>query len=465
MKHELESHNGRAIVIGGSISGLLAARILSNFYKKVIILERDDLSTDGPHRRGVPQGRHAHALLAGGLQVIENLFPGISNDLLSAGAVAADALNGGVWFFEGAPLSKARSDTKGIMTSRSLLESVIRKHVRRLEHVEIRERQSVRELLSYDGRVTGVATESGPIRADLVVDASGRASHALKWLSDLGFMPPREERVEVQLVYTTRLFRPGKSRIGNDDKFAVIAPTPDGKRGGVISQQENGEWIVTLFGHFGHMAPPDLDGFLNFAKSLPSPIIFDAICGAEPIDDAVHFRFPASRRRRYENLKQFPQGFLVFGDAICSFNPIYGQGMSAAALQANALRETLRTGLLDVGPRFFKSAAKVIDNPWKIAVGSDLKMPETIGPRSTSVRIINSYITGVHKLAHSEPAAALAFIRVAQLLKSPSSLMRPGLVARVILGNLRRRFLSRGELRENLLNTVEPKRRVHNDGF
>jgi len=220
------------------------------------------------------------------------------------------------------------------------------------------------------------------------------------------------------------------------DLFAVVSPTPQGKRGGVMSAQEGGKWVVTLFGHFGNRAPGELSGFREYAESLPSPVIAQFLRNAEPIDDACVYRFPVSIRRRYEMLPRFPEGFLVFGDAICSFNPAYGQGMSSAALQAIALRKELDLGLTGVAPRFFKSAAKVIDNPWNIAVGGDLKMPETEGRRTLVARLINWYVSRLHKLGHRDPEAAAAFVRVAQMRAAPESIMMPRLAAKVLLNNL-----------------------------
>jgi 2-polyprenyl-6-methoxyphenol hydroxylase-like FAD-dependent oxidoreductase len=423
------------------VAGLLAARVLGDHFNQVVILERDDLSDEGKHRRGVPHGRHAHALLAGGQKVLEKLFPGIVDELISAGAMPADPLNDGTWFLEGGPIRKTKSGAEGVLVSRPLLESVVRSRIRAIDGVDIIGNQSVRRLVSSDDgkRVTGVVTEDGFIEADLVIDATGRGSRSADWLVSMGFDCAADTKVEVELMYTTRLFRL-RPDWQADDKFVVIAPTPEGKRGGVMGIQEGGKWIVTLFGHFGHTAPTDLEGFLDYARSLPSPLIHNALQRAEPIGDAVTFRFPASRRRSYEKLRSFPEGFLVFGDAICSFNPIYGQGMSVAALQAEALQETLRSGGKHLARRFFKEAAGVIDNPWNIAVGADLRMPETVGPRSIAVNIINWYVANVHKQAQSDPKTALAFIRVAQLLDSPATLMAPGMMSRVMLGALKRRL-------------------------
>ncbi|HKX83777.1 MAG TPA: hypothetical protein VJL58_06145, partial [Pyrinomonadaceae bacterium] len=274
------------------------------------------------------------------------------------------------------------------------------------------------------------------IEADLVVDAGGRGSKTPSWLRELGFEAPFEEKVEVQLSYTTRIFKRHDQQLGKD-KVVVIAPTPSGKRGGVIIAQENGRWMVTLFGHFGITAPVDLKGFIDFAKTLPSPDIYDLLREAEPVDDACTIRYPASTRRRYEKLSMFPEGFLVFGDAICSFNPIYGQGMTVAAMQAIALQDALVATDRGLAKRFFKKASRIIDNPWKIAVGADLRMPETPGRRSLATRFINRYIAEVHKCAHTDRRTARAFVRVAQLLEEPSSLMRPRILLRVLSASAR----------------------------
>ena len=305
MNIELSSHRNRAVVIGGSIAGLLAARVLVDFYKEVIILERDELAEETRPRRGVPHGRHAHGLLAGGQRVLENLFPGISDELIRNGAISADPQNDGTWFFEAAPLCKAPSGTTGVLSSRPFLEATIRRRVLFEDRIRLLSNQTVRMLTSTadKSRITGVVTEDRTIEADIVVDGTGRGSRTGVWLEGLGFKPAREERVEVQLVYTTRVFR---LQHVPDDRFIVIAPTPDGKRGGVMAQQERDTWITTLFGHFGEAAPADLHGFMEYARSLPSSLIYDALRDAEPVTEPVNFRFPASTRHHYEELQSFP---------------------------------------------------------------------------------------------------------------------------------------------------------------
>jgi 2-polyprenyl-6-methoxyphenol hydroxylase-like FAD-dependent oxidoreductase len=423
---------GHAIVLGGSMAGLLAARVLSEHFERVTVIERDILGMEAENRRGVPQGRHAHALVSGGTEAIKELFPGIDRELIAAGALPADALRHGQWHFDGAPLAKCDSDINGILVSRPTLEAHVRRRVRELSGVEIVEGESARQLLFKGGKVGGVVTEFGPIVSDLVVDATGRGSRTPAWLRALGLPEPEEEQVHVDLTYTTRHFRRYSNDL-NGDLFAVISPTPDGKRGGVMIAQEGDKWVVTLFGHFGNRAPGELDEFREYAKTLPSPVIARFLREAEPLDEACVYRFPVSIRRRYEKLSRFPEGFLVFGDAICSFSPAYGQGMSSAALQAIALKDELKVGLADIAPRFFTAAAKVIDNPWKIAVGGDLKMPETDGRRTLGVKFINWYVSRLHKLGHRDPEAATAFVRVAQMRAAPESILTPRLALKVLL--------------------------------
>ncbi len=433
------SRRQHAIVIGSSMSGLLAARVLSDFYEKVTLIERDKLESEAEYRRGVPQAHHAHGLLAGGTKVLEELLPEVSKDLFAAGALPSDLLGDARWFFEGGSLRQSVTETIGILVSRPLLESTVRKHVCAIDGINVLDNCTVHGLLFEGGAVTGIRTGEKVINADLVVDATGRGSRSPQWLKSIGFEAPRQEKVGVQLAYTTRVFKRDPES-ADGDTVIVIPPTPEGKRGGVILAQEGGVWITTLFGHFGQQAPEDLNGYIRYAKTLAAPYIYDVLRDAEPIGDARFIRFPASTRTRYEKLARFPKGYLVFGDAICSFNPIYGQGMSVAALQAVALRDELASGTANLAKRFFERAAKVIDNPWNIAVGNDLRMPETVGPRGLAVKLINWYINKLHKCAHHDDVAAVAFMQVAHLLATPDSLMRPAMIWRVFSADIRNRL-------------------------
>jgi hypothetical protein len=310
--------------------------------------------------------------------------------------------------------------------------------VRSVPNIQFRDKTEVSGLIMSAGniRVIGVQIGAEVLSCDLVVDATGRASHSPQWLEALGYPKPAEERVEVALSYTTRVFRRSLEDL-NGDLAVIIPPPPSEKRGGVMLAQEGGRWTVTLISHFGPGAPADLDGFIEFARTLPAPYIHEVVRRAEPIGNAAVSKFPASIRRRYEKLDHFPPGFLVMGDAMSSFNPIYGQGMSVAALEATALKAALAGGTEDLARRFFLQASKVIDIPWSIAVGNDLRMPEASGPRNFAVKAINAYLAKLHKAAHHDPVVALAFHQVGNLLKPPSHIIRPRIALRVLWRNLR----------------------------
>ena len=429
-----------AIVIGGSMAGLLAARALSDHYQSVTLIERDSLSDEGEHRRGVPQGRHTHGLLASGAHILERFFPGIRRELIDAGAVKGDLAGDSRWFLEGGCLNKFKSGLDGLLMSRPFLEGKVRARLRRVSNVVIRENVDVEGLITSSDktRVEGIAAAGETLPADLVVDATGRGSHSPQWLEGMGYPKPQEERVEIAMGYTTRLFRRSATDL-NGDGVVIIPPTPENKRAGAMLAQEGDRWTVTLISYFGNYAPTELDGFIQFAKTLPAPYIYEVVRNAAPISEPASARFPASVRRRYEKLDRFPDGFLVFGDAISSFNPMYGQGMSVAALEAVELTETLRDGQPDLARRFFRRAAKIVDIPWSIVVGGDLRIPGTVGPRSPAINFINWYMAKLHKAAHHDPIAALAFHKVGNLLEPPPSVMHPRIAMRVLLGNLRPR--------------------------
>jgi 2-polyprenyl-6-methoxyphenol hydroxylase-like FAD-dependent oxidoreductase len=329
------------------------------------------------------------------------------------------------------------SELKGLLMTRPMLEAAVRERVFKIPKVRRRDNLSVGGLIldSASQRVIGVRAGAETLAGDLIVDATGRGSRTPQWLEGLGYERPQEEAVRVNLGYSTRFFRRRSTDLGGD--FAVIAPpTVQGKRGGVMLAQEGDRWTVTLISYFG-TPPEDLNGFIEFARTLPASYIHEVVRNAEPLGAAVSTRFPASIRRRYEALRRFPAGYLVFGDAICSFNPIYGQGMSVAALQAVELEKSLVANDSDLAKTFFRRAAKLVDIPWSIAVGNDLRFPETVGPRNAGVKLINWYMSKLHKAAHSDPVPSLAFHRVGNLLAPPPSVMHPRVAARVLLANLK----------------------------
>lgn len=437
----MPSHIGdRAVVLGGGMAGLLAARVLADAYAEVRVVDRDELTGVCGPRRGVPHGRHAHALLARGQQILEELFPGLQADLDAAGIPTGDLAGNLRWYFNGKRLRQADSGLASVSATRPVLEAHVRDRVAGLPNVKFMERHGVRGLQTTADkrRVTGVrvlAEDGGGLEetldASLVVDATGRGSRTPVLLQELGYERPAEERVKVDLAYTTRHYRLNVDPYGSDLSINPVA-SPANPRGAFFPKLADGTSQLSLTGLLGDHPPTDPEGFLAFVKTLAAPEIYEAVREAEPVDDPVTFRFPASVRRRYEQLRRFPDRLLVIGDGVCSFNPVYGQGMTVAALEAIVLRDLLRRGSAPDPLRFFKDISAVIDSPWDISAGGDLAFPGVVGARTLKVRVGNAYMSRLHKAATRDAAVTEAFFRVAGLVDPPQALMRPGLVLRVL---------------------------------
>lgn len=435
-----------AVVVGASIGGLVAARVLSDRLAKVTVVDRDDLPEVGEHRQAVPQGRHGHGLLASGRRALSQMFPALERELLAAGAVAGDVIGDVRWHQHGFYKAKFQSGLNGLLLSRPLLEGVVRAQVRRLPNVAVRAGTHVRELLMSADRtaVVGVRVQvpgqpAEELPASLVVDTGGRGSLSADWLTQQGYDAPVVESVEVDLSYTSRVFRRRATDL-NGDVGAIIAPTPPSDlRLGVILAMEGNRWMATLGGWLGERAPTDPAGFLSFARSLARPDIHDVLCRAEPLGDAVVYRFPSNLRRRYDLLTRFPSGYLVLGDALCSFNPVYGQGMSVAALEGVMLGQVLDRDARGTPDwrSFFREAARIIDTPWTIAAGSDFAFPDVRGRRPAGTDLVNWYLGKVHRVASDDREVCRAFFDVANLLRPKTTLFHPAILGRVVRGCLR----------------------------
>ncbi|GAA0948256.1 FAD-binding monooxygenase [Nonomuraea longicatena] len=429
----------RAIVLGGSMAGLLAARVLSESFAEVVIVDRDVLEGVTTARRGVPQGRHVHGLLARGQQILEELFPGFTSGAIAAGVPTGD-LGELRWFFGGAKLKPSPTGLVCVSATRPMLESHVRARVIALPNVSLIERADIVGVAAdrSGGRVTGArihrhaeGSAEEVLEADLVVDATGRGSRTPVWLEELGYARPAEDRVKIDISYTSRVYRLADESILNGDLSINPIATPAAPRGAFFSRIEDGKCALSLTGVLGDSAPTDPEGFLEFTRSLPVPDIYEIVRQAEPLTDAVVYRYPASVRRRYERLSRFPAGLIVLGDAACSFNPAYGQGMTVAALEAMTLREHLTRGMPEAAG-FHEAIAQVIDVPWDMAVGGDLGFPQVQGPRPLKMRISNAFVAKVQAAATRDPEVTRAFMRVAGMVESPAALMRPSMLLRVL---------------------------------
>jgi 2-polyprenyl-6-methoxyphenol hydroxylase-like FAD-dependent oxidoreductase len=429
-----------AIVLGGSIAGLLAARVLADAYDQVTVVDRDALVPGAAPRRGAPQGRHIHGLLAGGQQVLEQLFPGFTAELAARGAPTGDVLGDARLLFGGHRLARADAGLVVLSASRPLVEDRLRARVRALPGVRFAPPSDAVGLrCSPDGRrVTGArllrradASAEEVLDAGLVVDATGRGSRAPAWLKALGFGQPEVDRVRVDVGYVTRRYRLPPTGL-DGDLACIHGPAPDRPRGGALARLEGGVWMLTLFGLLGDHPPKDREGYDAFARSLHFSDVYDAVAGAEPLDGPAAYRFQANVRRRYERMHRLPEGFLVMGDALCSLNPIYGQGMTVAALQALALRDHLTPG---TGPRcrhVRRALARVTDGPWEMALGADLAVPGVEGRRTLRRRIAGAYVTRLQATAAHDPAVARAFMRATGLVDRPEAMLRPAIALRVL---------------------------------
>ena len=427
----------RAIVLGGSVAGLCAARVLADGFDEVVVIERDPLPDDPVCRDGAPQTSHPHVLLEAGRATIEDLFPGFCEDVLAEGGLMVDTSTEMQEYNRGGVIADPGERMPTLCASRPLFESVIRQHTRDIDPVQLRPRHQFLDYLTDadENAVTGVRvrTPSGTeetISSDLVVDATGRTSRTPALLQDHGFNRPATEAVQVDVEYSTiRLERPP-----DDRRMILLAPEAPRTRGGAVIPAEGDRWEVILHGVHGDTPPAEPEEAIRFAESLPVTEIADLLKSQEWTTDEIdRYPYPASRRRRYESLDRFPDGLVVTGDAIASFNPIYGQGMSVAALEALLLHHTLTTTELDgLAPRFFDRTADLVDIVWRTVVGADFQFEQTTGPKPTGAAVANWYMDRLVRRAHVDSVLSEAFARVTRLEKPPKTLLRPEIAWHVL---------------------------------
>lgn len=418
------------------MAGILAARVLVDRFEAITLVERDSLPGEAVARPGVPQGNQIHVMLTAGQATLEDFVPGYSDELTSAGAIEIDLTSDLKVYGEGGFLAAGDTRIPLFSASRPLFEHVTRRLVGELDGVTIRDECQFVDYLvdDDDSSIEGVTVRTGEglqeIATDLVVDASGRTSRTPAWLESHGYPAPPTDEVSVDLAYRTAVLeRPSDSL-----ESYIVMPDPPRLRGCATYPIEHGQRILTLAGIHGDQPPTDLGGFIDFAASLPVSGISRLLDEhAFVSEDIYSYPFPASIRRHYEDVNRFPDGLLVIGDAIASFNPIYGQGMSVAALEALLLHHTLATdGPDEPAVPFFERTERLVDDAWNVAVGGDFQFPQTTGPKPFGTDLMNWYIARLNRKAHTDGTLADAFSRVVTMERRPTSLFRPGIAWRVL---------------------------------
>jgi 2-polyprenyl-6-methoxyphenol hydroxylase-like FAD-dependent oxidoreductase len=438
------SESRRAVVIGAGMAGLAAAGALAEHVEQVVVLERDALSSEAVSRTGAPQGRHVHGLLAGGLRALDELFPGFEQDLAQAGAVP---LRAGLDFrYERPDIGPMPQRDFGWMTyamSRPLIEFVLRRRVTQLANVTLRPGSHACEIAATpDGRVSAVALETASggrekLAADLVVDASGRGALSLDLIAAVGRPAPEETIIGIDVGYATAVVVIPDGTLPNCKGVVSYAKPSDSSRMGIILPMEGGRSIVTLGGRGDDWPPGNWDGFLGYAQQLTTATIYNAIRRTRPLGDIARFGTPGSVWRHFDRLEPFPRGLLPIGDAICRFNPIYGQGMSVAAQEACLLRRLLRTRvargepLAELGKVFLAETQALIDGPWRMSAIPDFVFPQTRGERPADLESALAFSAALNRLAARDPAVHKLVVEVHHLLKPQSLLRDSDLVRRV----------------------------------
>lgn len=433
-----------AVVLGASMAGLGAARALTEHFERVTVVERDELPDVAEPRKGVPQAHHAHGLLPSGYRILDAWFPGLMRELVAAGGIEGDLTGDFLWYQYGAWKLRADSGLGGIVVSRPFLEAGVRRHTRALPKVTFLTGHDVLEPI-YDaagGRVTAAQVkhrgsgETTTLDADLVVDATGRGSAAPKWLAAWGLGAVPESEVRIDVGYATGVFERKPGDLYGAMGAIIAGTTPAAKRFAAVLGAEADRWVITLVGVLGDHPPTELAAWRQFARALPTADVSRLVDGREPLGPLVAYRFPANRHRHFEQLARLPAGFLPLGDAVCSFNPIFGQGMSVALSEAKALEECLRSGDDALAPRFFARIAPIVASPWTIATGEDFRFPEVVGDRPPGFGFVTRYMERAHAAAARDPVVLKRFFEVASLLAPPTAMMAPGVALRVALGGL-----------------------------
>ncbi|MEH7493656.1 FAD-dependent oxidoreductase [Neobacillus niacini] len=431
----------KAIIIGGGISGKLAARVLSDVYKEVIILERDVESEGSSSRKGAPQGEHLHALLHAGEYGLEQLFPGITEKFYDSGAVKINSTIDLSWFHHGAWKIRYDGGYSTTLQTRPHLEWHIEQYLKKIPNVVFHYNQVVQDLLynETENRIFGVQLKDTSLTADIVVDASGVSSLTSSWLTKRNIQVP-DEKVDINLSYISKQFQ----LVDNHDtdwKIKMVYPNPPHEKiGGTISSVEDNRFIITIMGYHNAINDKEVlqsdNGFLELTKQLPRLDIYETIKNATPITKTALYRIPQIVWRRFDKAGNLPDGIVLIGDTFCRIDPVFGQGMSIAILEAVALQKLLQThkGELHKLPKaFHRMAAKIISPIWNMVITEDFRYPATTGKRPFGLFIQQLYAKKIFLLSSQNKEVYDAFVKVMNLVRPISSLMTPSIIKAILI--------------------------------
>jgi len=428
---------GKAVVIGGSIAGLLTARVLSDHFQKVILVERDRYEDDDNKvRKGTPQANHIHLLLAKGREILQDFFPEIEQDLVKNGANKIDFLNDGRYRLPSGWAQRFESGVITITCTRTLLENTIRRQVQKILNIILQENTSITSfVLENSDKISLETLDSKKIHADLIVDCTGRNTKTPSWLEDAGYPKPKETKVDSFVGYATRRYIPPKNFQKKWKMLMILNKPTINPRAGVIYPIENGKWLVGLSGIGKNYPPVDEKGFLDFVKNLESVELFDALKDATPDSEIHGYQIQGSRRYHYEEMPRWPENFIVLGDAVSVFNPFYGQGITSAALGVKVLDGMLKKQKLEIDftKKFQKKLAKIVSLPWVLGISEDLRWPTTLGKRPNTVtRLVQNHAQKVLLLGPKSKLATKSFLQMMHMIKSPAIIFHPVILLQLI---------------------------------
>lgn len=426
-----------ALVIGGGFAGILAARVLADFFRRVIVCEKDILANDALPRRGVPQGPHIHGPLLGTMQILSELFPALPTTLVTSGACMVNNGTEIRTFVRGKWIPQRDFGLLFPMQTRGLLEHVMRKQLSLTANVSTLQGCRVLGLSCRKDRIVGIAVRDrrgrdATIEGDLMVDASGRGSRSRRWLADLGYDEPHVSQINVDVRYVSCL---AKIPLGYPDAHIGLR-IRKGARTGTCFRVENDQWIVSLSGRFGDYPPTELGGFIQYAEVFTPEIAQRIRAGG--IGQLSSYSFPSSLHWHYEAMPRFPDGFLPIGDTVMCLNPVYGQGMATAGYQARILagelsrRRSAGRDLNGLGENILPRCAEVLEYPWMTVALGDFELDQTTGDRPADLDERARFARALAELADNDAEVHRISLRVQQLLDPPEALNRHGIRERVL---------------------------------